>query len=702
MKRKSDTAIVYVVIATGISSVVTQLLTIREFLVQFTGNEFVIALILFSWLILGGIGTLLSRILVPRLFNATLQGLGWISILLASLSPLQILAIRGFRDLIFIHGVSIGFYQTFFYIFALIAPYSLLLGFALPYSLCVLRTTCPDYPGSRIYITDNLGDVTGGALFSFVLVYLLTPLQAAGISGVPLLVAVFFLFFKDKRNFFWGVVGIGISFVILLNGIVFEKVSLNKTEGRLVYYGESRYGRIEVHQDHELYTLFSDGIPVFSTQNLVIAEESIHYPLSQLHDVRHLLVISAVGGMMAEIEKYTPETIDYVELDPDITDVLFRFKLLREIPGLRVIHMDGRTYLSETQKIYDAIIVNLPEPETFQVNRFFTGRFFSLVKKRLAKDGVFSFSMQGYDNYLAMPQQQKLSSLYNTLTDYFSHTLLIPGQKVFFLARDSEIKQDIPHLLQEKKITTDYVSRYYHGNVTSQRIDYLNQLMDPDIPKNQDDSPRLMRIMFSQWFTKFSTSPFGFIGVMAVLVLIYLVTLHREEFVLFSTGCMTMGSEIMVIFAFQIYFGYIYQAIGLIITVFLFGLLPGAFLGENLKENRGRVLIITDLILIALMCIFTLALTFGGDRLPLVFYLGISFAISLMCGCQFPVALHLKGDDNRYAARAFSADLIGAASGTLLTSVAMIPYVGIKGTVAGLIMLKIFSLIIVGKKYGYH
>jgi len=50
-----------VVIATGISSVVTQLLTIREFLTQFKGNEIVIALILFNWLILGGIGTLLAE-----------------------------------------------------------------------------------------------------------------------------------------------------------------------------------------------------------------------------------------------------------------------------------------------------------------------------------------------------------------------------------------------------------------------------------------------------------------------------------------------------------------------------------------------------------------------------------------------------------------------------------------------------------------
>ena len=39
MKKKSERAIIRVVIATGISSVVTQLLIIREFLAQFQGND---------------------------------------------------------------------------------------------------------------------------------------------------------------------------------------------------------------------------------------------------------------------------------------------------------------------------------------------------------------------------------------------------------------------------------------------------------------------------------------------------------------------------------------------------------------------------------------------------------------------------------------------------------------------------------------
>ncbi|MGD8389032.1 MAG: hypothetical protein PVG49_17935, partial [Desulfobacteraceae bacterium] len=49
------------VIGTGISTVTAQLLTIREFLSQFHGNEITISLVLFSWLLLTGIGSLAAR-----------------------------------------------------------------------------------------------------------------------------------------------------------------------------------------------------------------------------------------------------------------------------------------------------------------------------------------------------------------------------------------------------------------------------------------------------------------------------------------------------------------------------------------------------------------------------------------------------------------------------------------------------------------
>ena len=89
------------VIATGISSVVTQLLIIREFLAQFQGNEFVIALVLFNWLFLGGAGTIAAHWITQRMWRPTVGRLGWISLFLAGLSAVQILAVRELRDVFF-------------------------------------------------------------------------------------------------------------------------------------------------------------------------------------------------------------------------------------------------------------------------------------------------------------------------------------------------------------------------------------------------------------------------------------------------------------------------------------------------------------------------------------------------------------------------------------------------------------------------
>lgn len=682
------------VIATGISSVVTQLLIIREFLAQFQGNEFVIALILFNWLFLGGVGTILAHWITRRWWQPTADRLGWLSLLLAGLAAIQILAVRELRDVFFIHGTSVGFYPTLAYTFFTLAPYGLVLGFVLPYSLFVIRTQSPDFPGAGIYITDNMGDVSGGALFSFALVYLVTPLQAAFLANLPLVAATYLLFGSSARRRPLTVLAAGITLAMLFGCMLLETASLTPAEGKLVHYRESRYGRIEVHQDQEQYTLFVGGVPLFSSQNLVVAEESVHYPLAQVPRAGQILLISAEAGMLGELQKYRPDAVDYVELDPEVAKVEFRFDFIKAIPNLNVIHQDGRAFLAQSNKIYDAIIVSLSEPDTFQINRFFTDRFFALAKRHLAAHGILSFSMQGFDNYLAEPQRQKLSSLYNTVKADFDHVLLLPGEKIIFMCSSAPIDTDIPARLKHKGIQTSYISAYFYGNMTTERIEHLNALLDPTTGKNRDDFPLLMRLMFSQWFAKFDTSPAGFIIVLAVLSAIYLLRITREEYVLFSTGCMVMGSEVLVIFAFQIFFGYIYLQIGLIVTIFLAGLLPGAWFGHRLRRREKQVLALADAFLIVLLGLLILAIKLGADRLPAAFFLGFGFAVSLACGFQFPVALHLRGGDAPAVTQIFSADLMGAAGGTLVTNVVLIPYCGIIWTAVALIGLKLTSLIV--------
>ncbi|MCK5507450.1 MAG: hypothetical protein KAI50_02895, partial [Desulfobacterales bacterium] len=97
-----------------------------------------------------------------------------------------------------------------------------------------------------------------------------------------------------------------------------------------------------------------------------------------------------------------------------------------------------------------------------------------------------------------------------------------------------------------------------------------------------------------------------------------------------------------------------------------------------------------------LMGVLILALKMGGDQLPSFFFLVFGFIVSLACGFQFPVALRLGGSGNSAVTRSFSADLIGAACGSLITSLILLPYFGIIWAATGLIVLKLVSLMVIG------
>jgi spermidine synthase len=685
-----------IVLCTGISSVVLQLITIRELLVRFQGNEFVIAMILFSWLALGGMGTFCAHRLTHRWFQPSLRRLINLSLVLALLSVLQIIGIRTGYDFIFLPGSSVGFYSTFLYVILALAPYCLLLGFLLPYSLFTLRIFLPHYSGAGIYLTDNMGDLAGGMVFSFALVFLVTPLTAVLIANLPLTAACFAAVSKSGTAGLKSIT-LGLTAIaLLLMGVGLEKDTLTRPREELLYYRESRYGRIEIYQQHEMRTLYSDGVPRFTNQNRQLAEEVIHYPLSQIDRPRRLLVISGQGGMMAEIEKYRPASIDYVELDPQIIKAEFRYGLIQPVPGLHVHHQDGRAFLKASKKTYDAIILNVPEPDTFQLNRFFTDEFYGLIKNRLRKGGIFSFFMEGFENYLTEPQRKKLSITYTTVKRHFEHVLLLPGSKIFFLCRDLPLAADIPERLDRKAIDTQYIQSTFHGNVSPLRIRYVQELIQTNTVGNFDYQPRLLRVMFSQWFSKYASSPKAFAAVLLILTAAYLAFLSRESYLLFTTGFVNMGCEILVVFAFQIIFGYIYFQIGFIVTVFLAGLLPGAWLSRRMQAGVHRSLMTADILLGVLPGCFLLGIHWGNGDASVSFFMIFGFMVSLASGFQFPLALNLQGGSPSAVAQSFSADLTGAACGTLVTSLVLIPFMGITWAALTLTAIKASSLLVTG------
>ena len=674
------------IIGTGISSISTELVTVREFLTQFQGNEITISVFFFTWLLLTGLGSLLAKASHRPSINF------YLALLLAfAIWPLcQILLIRYLRGAFFLPGVSPDFYGIVLYVAVISAPYCLITGFVLPYSQKVVNAAGYRFDSGELYLADNIGDILGGVVFSFVLVYFLTPFRVTLFSSLCLLASIAAIILKQKNALWLGAWAmVTFLFAFFAMDRTFELQTLEVQYGHIKRYVESPYGRIVITQEGGQHTFWESGIPLYSDVDLIRAEEKVHYALCQRKVVRNVLLISGgLGETLLELAKYQPKTIDYVELDPRLTLVASEMDIITPMPGLHVINTDGRLYLKQVSRKYDFIIVDLPDPDTFQINRFYTIEFFRLAKSRLTSDGVLCISMKYSENFISKIRIMKLATLYNTVKHVFKNVLIIPGGEAFFLCSDGILSPDIPKLVKQHKVKTSYIEGFFYGNVTPERIKTINKNMSTVKQINSDFEPILMRITFREWFFKQGTSPAPFAVALGIAVAIYLIFLKKEEYVLFTTGLSNMGTEMLVVYLVQILFGYVYLKIGVIVTAFLFGLLPGAALGNRYKKIGRQALLYSEIILIAMLAAFFIWTLWVRVELNLWIFLLYGMAFSMVCGFQFPAVAHAIGEERSPAAGCLASDLAGAAVGTLLVGAVLIPMWGIAPAALALILCK--------------
>jgi len=684
--------ILWSIIGIGISSVTVQLVVIREFLTQFQGNEITISMAIFCWLLLTGTGSFSAKFIKPS--SVTSYSILALSVALLPLP--QLIMIRYFREQAFIHGISPGFYHIFIFILAATAVYCLLSGFIIPCALRVLKANGYESTSGGIYITDNIGDISGGIIFSFILVYWATPFQAIAITSAPaILISITLLFIKGRKYPAIGMIIATSGFYLMaLNGN-FEVSLLSGQYGDIIKCLESPYGRIVITREDTQHTFWESGMPLYSDRNIMESEEKIHYPLSQIKHPGNILIVSGgLGETLDEAAKHHPGHIDYVELDPWLTGAAQQLGFLKNRDYLDIINMDARSFIQKAGKKYDAIIINLPDPDTFQINRFYTSEFFSLAKESLNMDGVLSFSLAYSENYISRIGREKLSSIYNTAASQFKYIEMLPGGKAYFLCSDRKLSPDILSLLKEKDISTTYIDGFFQGNVTDERMKKLQSGIDRGEDINRDFKPRAINILFKEWFSQHDTSPWIFVIALTVVCSVYLVFIKKEEYVLFSTGMTAMGVEMLIIFAFQVIYGYIYLKIGAIVTGFFLGLLPGAILGKAYKGKGISGLVASEIMLLCLLLVFLAWSAFFNKEISQIYFLLYCIIFSFFCGFQFPVITGMIGERSQPIAGCLAADFAGAAAGTILVGAFLIPCLGIQASIVFLILIKLSSSLI--------
>jgi len=686
---KKQKILFFSITALGISSIITQILVIREFLNVFYGNELVLGIILANWLLLTGFGSYLGKYMgnVKRKFELLIFS----QITIALLPIFYIFVIRYMRTTIFLPGLLVNVTQIFLSSFIMLLPYCIISGYLLVLVCCVFTSKKEGTIG-KVYFIDNIGDILGGFLFSFILIYFLNPFQTAFfIMFVNLTAALLLSRFINKKILFVFILLLMLSLVFIL------KLDLNEISMKIMFKGQnviyhknSLYGNLVVTKVSEQLNFFENGMPLFSTQNTIANEETVHYAMIQHDDPKKVLLISGgVSGIIDEILKYDVDEIDYVELDPLIIDVGKKFTTNLDNEKVNVIkNMDGRLFIKTTRNRYDVVITDLPDPMTAQVNRFYTVEFFENVKEKLNENGVISMSLSSSENYMNIESRKLNSVLYKTLKSVFKNVIIIPGDENFFIASDSDLTYEIGEEIAQKNIPTFYVNSYYlSGKITEDRINSVFNSVREDVEVNRDFNPVSYYYHLLYWLSHFKVNLMWLFGLWLVVLLMFLMRTERIPFAVFTTGFAASGLEVVILIGFQVLYGYVYHNIGIIVTMFMVGLAIGSYyMNKNLRKKTKSDMVKIELMIFCYSIVLPLILIMLNsfeDKTFIFLSSQILFPVLVMIiaflvGMEFPLASRLHFEKiAETAGKLYSSDLIGASLGAISVSTLLIPTFGL-------------------------
>lgn len=725
----------------------------RELLVAFYGNEVSVGFILGVWLLAGGIGSWALGRLSDRIANKLTIFIA-AQILLSVFILISLYFIRSIKPFFNILPGELTSLSTMAIASAIaLFPVCILLGFIFTLSCRVLTLpTGPSRQVGYVYAIEGAGAVAGGLLCNLFLIKVFTSFQIIHLLVVLNFCASLWLFRYVKFSFRYRLV-LQVSLAVIISALIF--LTFNGELDRVDRWTKERewrhftladdintiYGNITVTKRDGLTSFFNNGILMFTVPDLLMREENTHFAMLQRPDAKKALIIGGgSGGTLEEVLKYPVERVDYVELDPAIIELSkkhlkYSQNYFLEDARVNVINSDGRFYLRRSPECYDVTILNIPDPFTAQLNRFYTVEFFNTVKKRMNGMGVFCFGLTSSENYVSEELALFLSSIRATLREVFAEVKIIPGDTAYFLASPETGMLELDAVvltrrLRELHIDTKFVRDYYlFSKLSEGRLSYINErLADCPARINRDFSPVSYYYDTILWTTYFKSALQSFFKsinrttIYASAAGLYMAILlcgilgkgfaRRRRSVLVAvatTGFSEISFEVITLIAFQVLYGYLYYKLGLIVTSFMVGLSAGSFLMTK-RMNTMRNPYKTFIKIQIAICLYPLLLplaffilrtiehwTLRSLALNAVFTL-LPVVAGVMGGLQFPLAnkLYLKRVESlgSTAGINYGADMIGSCAGALLVSALVIPIAGINGACLLVALLNCSSLAI--------
>jgi spermidine synthase len=728
-------ALAFSFVVLGMSSLLAQILLIRELLIVFTGNEYFIGWTLFAWLFWTGAGALLAGRLSTPVGNDR-RNVIFCHVLGALLLPVGIALVRASRWLLGgVPGALPDLLPAMAYALVVLAPLCLVLGaqFVLG-ARAWKKVSVPTGLGNvlgKAYAFETAGFVAGGLAFSFLLATANEFRVAGWVGGLNLAAVAALGAGRWKRTLFLGAIVVA-AFIFFGGRIDWATAAWRYPGQVLVASRTSIYGNVAVAATGTQRGFYENGMLMGTTEDTLASEQLAHFPMLWHPDPQRVLLVGGgFNGVLEEILKHQPDRVDYVELDPVLVELARSHSPPARGAALvdarvHTVFADGRFFFNRwaaagSPAAYDVVIVNLPNPRTALLNRFYSFEFYREVRQQLAEGGVLAVRLAFSPDHLSRELDDLGTSIYRTLQANFATVSILPEYEIFYLATAAAIHPPsaadlIARYRQRGLQTTFVIPPAIEYRLTTDRNEQVRIAFEANshAKLNCDARPIACFYDFCYWLRSFHPQAATFvrrigearwpwIGALALVWAGMAVSSRGRNARRTGAWAMGIGSftlmacELVILLAFQILRGYLYYKLALILAALMLGMAIGTGWGTQLiRIARPPTLAGIHALAAAYAVGLALFLRFLGPVLighPLGLecaFLLLAAAIGGLIGFEFPLAnrMYLADREDPLAdGIVYGVDLIGSCLGALLIGLWALPVFGMGMTLGGLAAL---------------
>jgi spermidine synthase len=720
---------------TGFSAVVGQIVLMREMIVVFNGNEISLGILLATWLFWTAVGSSASSRLGLGVRNPRRATVALECLLAVSL-PVTIWALRASKSIFqTVPGELVGPLPMLVTALVCLSVFCAVSGALFVVAARLYgseREVPPSAAASSAYLLEAAGSAFGGILASIVLLRVFDSFQIAFLVGLLNLCIAAVLQLRMSRKSVAVFAVIAVAAAIPLLTMVAPRLDRAAQERlwrgfSLVGSRDSTYGNLVVTETGAVRSIYSNGVILANAPDPSAAEEAVDYALLE-HPApqRVLLIGGGVNGSIGEALKYPSiARLDYVELDPALIEMARQYFPLQAAvlsdPRVHVHIADGRRYLKATDERFDAILVDVPDPQTAQLNRFYTVEFFRSAREHLATGGVLAIELRSSEETLSPGLKDFLRCIRRTLEEVFPHVAAVPGETIhFFAASEPGVLTGDPAVLlvrlRERRLNTQYVSQYFIPyRMTPDRMEQVEDELRPlaSTPVNRDFAPVAYSFdvvlwsaqfgsAYSDWFRTASHIPFrDVLGLMLMVLLVISALISflpgRERRARSAALCCTaatgftlMALQVFLLLGFESVYGYVYHQLAILIGLCMGGIALGSWLGMRRARGGDEVprpsMTATQLLLTASGPALLLAVSLLGNlsgKAPTwaaaqLIFPALAALTGMLGGYQFVVAarIFLAGGGRSRLGALYAIDLLGGCVGALVLSTYLIPVFG--------------------------